>query len=38
MSTIIKIICKTYISTKFTAMKVKADACNVFLIFISINQ
>ena len=35
---IIKKKCKTAFSAKFSTMKLKADACSVFLIFISINQ
>ena len=36
--TIIKKMCKTAFSAKFRAMKLKADACSLLLIFISINQ
>ena len=34
----IKKKCKTAFSAKFRAMKLKARACSVFLVFISINQ
>ena len=35
---IIKKKCKTAFLAKFSTVKLKADACSVFLIFISINQ
>ena len=36
--TIIEKMCKTAFSTRFRAMKLKTDACSLFLIFILMNQ